>query len=103
MTGKRWEKEYIDIWALDGNIIDYALSMFEELRENYPDGIICVDAPGYDGRFELHVKYTRPETEKETAARLRKAATTKANKEKAEAKKEQREIQELERLKKKYE
>ena len=72
-----------------------------------PDGScnfrICKEYYGYEGGFDLLILYDRPETDKEYELRIKKEEKEKQDRKRKEVIKKEKELKELERLKKKYE
>lgn len=58
---------------------------------------------GYDGGYGMFLKFKREETEKEREKRLKMEERERERKRKIDDKKREKELKELERLKKKYE
>lgn len=100
----------VNLSSLSGNL-DRAFFMLENAKvacgeEGYKDLVLRVDDDAY-GDLAFVFSGTRPETEKETEARVRKAQATIERRNRTKAQKEalieERERKQLEKLKAKYE
>lgn len=95
-----WDQTEVD---LDGMTIERAQEHLAMLLTEYgPEASFDKNFPGYDGGYELILKYQREETDAEYKKRLKKEEADKKAKQKQAEKKREKELKELERLQKKY-
>lgn len=95
-----WDQTDIE---LEGLTIAKAEAYFHSLSEEYgSEAYVDKDYPGYDGGYELVLKFQREETDAEFKKRLRKEEADRKAREKQAEKKRDKELRELKRLQKKY-
>jgi hypothetical protein len=99
----------IDLWNLDGRSIEEVTkilcSLEEDILEAYPvaqDIKLNIEYTGYDGGVGLFLSFIRPETPAEEKVRLKTEERENRRVANLEAKREEKERKEFERLKKKY-